>query len=320
MLNIMNTLFRTILFLQSLLLISCGFEGDGINHLASGLSEARIYVVNSQVTAPTSYTVTVYNESGKLLATLADYTRIGAPIRGITAVDPFNFLISLENIDRIDHLSALGKTSTFAVDALFNGTIYDLERSPQGDVYVIETNTIEKFNSQGVRVGITATPYINTTIGACVLNTPRQMAFNADTGALLVTNTGNDRINIYNVSSPTSATCSSTNTSGGANDPVPILAHTDGNFYVGNYLTANSQIVRYNSTVVGAPTTVFATNASVILNPTALAELSDGSILVASDGTDAIVRISTTGVVLDNPFIKNTYTGSVTDILVVPGQ
>lgn len=316
----MNKLLKLFFVLQSLLLISCGSEEDGINHLASGFAETRIYVVNSQTTAPTNYTISVYTEAGNLLATVADYTRIGAPIRGITAVDPFNFLISLENIDRIDNLTALGKTSVFAVHSLFTGTIYDIEKSSDGDVYVIETNTIEKFDSNGVRVGITATPYINTTIGGCVLSTPRQIAFNGNTGAMLVTNTGNDRINIYDISSPISATCSSTNTAGGAVDPVAILAHTDGNFYVGNNLTANSQIVRYNSTVTGAPTTIFSTNASVILNPTALAELPDGSILVASDGTDSIVRISAAGVVLDNPFIKNANTGSVTDILVVPGE
>ena len=320
----MDVILRKLFFIATLLTLnSCGFDGKGINHLAAGFNETRIYVVNSQVTAPTSYTVSVYNESGELIAILADYTKIGSPIRGIAAIDPFNFIISLENIDRIDNLSPLGATSTFAVNSLFNGTIYDVERSDAGDTYVIETNTIEKFetvNGIATRVGITATPYINTTLTTCVLNTPRQMVFNAANNTLLVTNTGNDRINVYDVSGAASATCSSFNNSAGAVDPLPILAHSDGNFYVGNNLLANSQIVRYDPTVVGVPTTVFATNATVIASPTALAELPDESILVASDGTDAIVRISKDGVILDNPFIKNPYTGSVTDILVVPGQ
>lgn len=314
----MKNLLSVLILLTSLLL-SCAPQGEGINYLAAGLNETRIYIVNAQTTAPTSYTVTVYDDKGNFKGLLADYTRIGAPIRGITFLDPSHFLISLENIDRIDKLSVFGTTSIFGIDAQFNGTIFDLERASDGNVYVIEGNTIEKFDANGVRYGITATPYINTTIGTCVLNIPRQLAFNS-AGQLLVTNTGNDRINIYNVNGATAGTCASFNTAGGAVDPIGILAHSDGNFYVGNSLAANSQIVRYDPTVTGAPTVIFNTNATIISTPTALAELPDGTILVASDGTDAVVRIDTSGNVLNNPFIKSTYTGSIVDILVVPGQ
>lgn len=315
---------KTILLFSALSVLvfisSCGFDGESINYLAAGLNETRIYVVNSQTTAPTSYTVSVYDESGNFLNNIADYTQVGAPIRGITAIDPLNFLISLENIDRIDNLSFLGERSIFGVDAQFNGTVFDTEIDANGNVFVIEGNFIERFNSAGVRTGATATPYLTTTIGACVLNVPRQMTFNPVNGRLLVTNTGNDRINVYDVSAPTAATCVSSNNSGGAFDPVGVIAHSDGNFYVGHNLLANSQIVRYPATLVGVPTTIFATNAAVISTPTALAELPDGTILVASDGTDTIVRINTSGTVLNDPFIRNPYTGSVTDILVVPGQ
>ena len=311
-----------ILFLATLVIISCA-KNPGFNHAALGLNGYKILVVNSNTTAPVSYTVTMYDENGTYLGIVADYTNIGAPIRGIAAIDPLNFIVSLENVDRLDKINIFGTKSLFASDTNFNGTIFDVEKAPDGSFFVIEGNTIERFDSHGVRYNSGVTPYISASLvtggTTCTLNVPRKLTILSN-GNLAVTNTGNDIVNVYNISGP-AATCVSINNGSGAFDPVAILAHSDGNTYVATNLAANSRVLRFTGTMTGAATVIWPTNLSVISTPTAMAEMPDGSILVASDATDTIERIDTSGqMVSTSSFIRNPYTGSVTDIIVVGGE
>ncbi len=310
-----------LVFCITVIVISCA-KNPGFNHAALGLNGYKILVVNSNTTAPVSYTVTMYDENGNFLGVVVDYTNIGAPVRGIAVVDLFNFVVSLENVDRLDKVNVFGERSLFASDTNFNGVIFDVERAPDGSFFVIEGNTIERFDKNGVRYNSSATPYINTTttgLATCTLNTPRKLAMLSN-GNLAVTNTGNDIVNVYNISGAT-ATCVSINNGSGAFDPVAMLAHSDGSTYVATNLAANSRILRFTGAVTGAATVVWNTNLSIISTPTAMAEMPDGTILVASDGTDTIERIDTSGqVVTTSSFIRNSYTGSVTDIVVVGGE
>ncbi len=310
--------FILIYFSFIALLASCGRESVP-SFAALGFSRAKILVANADATAPLNYTVTMYDEDGTYLGIIFDYTSSAGQPRGIAIIDPLNFLVSLENFDHIDKLNIFGqRTSGFAADTQLSGNLMDILSLPNGDFLIIEGNTIERFLANGQRYTTGATPYINTTIGACVLSVPRSMVLLAN-GQLAVTNTTNDRVNVYDVSTGT-ATCTSFNNTMGAVDPLPITKDSDGNVYVGMSLAATSTILRYNSTVVGAGTTIWSTNTAILSTPTAIAALPDNSLLIASDGTDAIIKISNSGSVINPTFIKNANTGAVLDIAVIPDR
>jgi hypothetical protein len=198
-----------------------------------------------------------------------------------------------------------------------------MRKSSLGRFFAIETTAIEAFDSTGERWGGTsANAYITTTVGACTLTTPRGMAFTKDNDYMVVTNTGAttaSRLLWYNVSSNSASSCvqADTATFNGMN-PVPILQHSNGLLYVGTQ--GNDRI--YSITQAGASATiVFNTNTTVMGDPVAMIELPDGSILVASDLTDSIERIDTSGNRIGSTsFIKNAFTGTMTDMMLIGGQ
>ncbi len=300
------------------LLISCG-KSSIPSLSALGFSTAKILVANADATAPLNYTVTMYDEDGTYLGIIFDYTGFAGQPRGIALIDSFNFLVSLENFDHIDKLNIFGqRISGFAVNSQLTGNLMDIISLPGGDFLVIEGNTIERFLADGQRYTTGAAPYINTTVGTCVLSVPRAMVLLGN-DQLAVTNTTNDRVNVYDVSTGT-ATCTSFNNTMGAVDPLAITKDSSDNVYVGMSLAGTSTILRYNSTVVGAGTTIWSTNTAILSTPTAIAAMPDDSLLVASDGTDAIVKLSNSGSVINPTFIKNAHTGSILDIVVIPPE
>lgn len=83
--------------------------------------------------------------------------------------------------------------------------------------YAIEGNTIESFTKSGLRVGA---PYISASLGSCALNIPRGIAATGD-GRLVVAGTGNDDINVYNVTGTVSTCVTANTTLAGTVDPLP---------------------------------------------------------------------------------------------------
>lgn len=273
--------------------------------------EYRILISN--ITAGT-LTVNLYDIEGKLIKILADFTADNLSPRGLAATDMFSFLVALDGTDQIKTIDLTGASSTYISNTNLNGNIYQMRRHPNGEILVIESNTIESFVESGTRVG---NPRINTTIAPCVLNVPRGMDV-LPSGEVVVVGTGNDDINIYNISTST-ATCVRANTGfAGTVDPFAVLAHSDGNIYVATQ--GNDSIYQFPSTGTGAGTVIFNTLA-VINNPTALLEMPDGSILVASDGTNSIERIDTAGNRIGStPFIIDGFTGSISDMILLPPE
>ncbi len=274
-------------------------------------NKPKLIISSSSVIATAPYHVAQYSTDGVFEKVLYDSTFQNVVPRSMVAIDPFSFLIATETVDSILRFSLFDGPSTFVSDSNFTGNIFEMARTDNGDIFVIEGNFVESFNSAGVRIG---NPRIGTTVGSCTLAVARGMAVTAS-GLLVVGSQTNDDIQFYDVSNPAATTCSASNQTLGNVDPVAIVAHSDGYVYVA-HSGGTDAILRFNGDGSGSSTSIFS-NLTVINNPTAMMELPDGTLLVASDGTNNIVRIDTSGNVLNNPFIQNGFTSFVQSMIVL---
>ena len=298
-------------FATTSLVTGCAPDQGQFYYGALKLGEPRI-VVSSGLAG--NYTVALYDQNGNLLKILTDYTRDNLNPRGLSPLNMFSFLVALDGIDQIGIVDMTGQSSTFVSNANLTGNLYQLRQHPSTkEIFAIETNTIESFSANGARIG---NPRIATTLGSCVLSTTRGLTFNA-AGNLITVGTGNDDVNIYDVAGG-GASCLFSNQTLGNVDPVSVIAHTDGYLYISTLL--DDSIYRFNSDGSGSGTVIF-NNTAVINNPTALLELPDHTILVASDGTNNIVRIDTNGNLVNGGlFIQNGLTGLINDLALMPGD
>ena len=293
------------------LLIGCGNPNSGGFFAGSlGLGDGRLIVVTNDATANSqNQSVNVYSLAGQFLYRLFDYGSVGDAPKGITALSPFSFLVVLDGTDRVEWLDIYGNRRNFALNAQLAGTLYQSVRDSAGNLYVIEGNAIEKFDAAGNRsTGSSANAFIVTTIGACTLATPRSLRFNANGQLVVVNSTG--VVLIYDVA--TTPNC--VNSVALANTPVTFISHSNGNLYIGRQ--TSDAIVQTNA--VAASAVDITTDTTIIDNPSAMVEMPDGTILVASDGLNSIERITISGARVGNSsFILDSNTTSVSEMIIV---
>jgi hypothetical protein len=299
-------------YISLMALIACSNPEGEFFYGTLGLGDKKILVATANAGA---LTVVLYDIDGRLVDVVRDYTFTNDVPRGIAVFDAFNFMILLDGVDRLQKVSLKGLPAADYADPGLNGGLFQLTYDPMGQRYFgIEGNFIEGFSKAGLRIG---NPIINTTVGACVLNIPRGV-FATNDSRLLVVGTGNDRLNIYNIST-TTPTCVSTNTSIGAVDPVAVIQHSNSLIYFADQV--NDRVSSLPSDGSGSPAIVWATDLTTINNPTALLEMPDGTMLVASDGTNSIERITIGGVrVGSTPFIRDAFSGLVSQMMLIGGE
>lgn len=295
----------------------CSADSDGFYFGALGLNEGRILVVNSQA-APAQYTVTMYSLTGEFLGVVADTSKDNVIIRGLANYNGLKLMMAQDTPDQLSLLDLFsGEITNFGVNVQLNGNIFDVAAGGNDRFYVTEGNTIEMFEgSQRIPVS-GATPYVNTTLATCVLNVPQGLSMTTN-GRLVAVSNGNDRVNVYTVTGASTAACF-TGYAGfaGTVNPLDAVGHSNGNIYI----TGNGSDIIYSSPDTNplVPTQIFL-NTGIIDNPTAIAEMPNGNLIVASDVTDSIVEITTTGAVVKTALIKDGFTSNVIDILVIPPQ
>jgi hypothetical protein len=293
------------------LISSCASETSEFYYANLGVGTPKIIVASN---AAGEFALAMYDINGNFIRVLADYNPSNLAPRGLVALNEFEFLVSYDgtNIDGVNRFSILDGEDTYIQDVNLTGNIFQLRQNANNDTFVIETNNIESFDELGQRIN---NPRIATTTGSCVLATPRGMTFNA-AGNLVVVGTGNDDILVYDVSNPAATTCVQSNgVFAGTVDPVAVLAHSDGFLYVATQ--GDDRIYRFAGDGSGAATIVF-NNISFVNNPTALVEMPDGSLLIASDGTGTLVNISTAGLLIgSNYLVGDVFTDSVSDLIIL---
>ncbi|MCB0349991.1 MAG: hypothetical protein KDD38_02335 [Bdellovibrionales bacterium] len=296
-----------------LLLVGCSAGGDSFYMAALGLNEGRILVANS-VTNPGSKTIVMYDLSGRFISVVADRTSFGENLRGLALFDPYNFILSTDTPDELKKVNIFnGHVSSYASNALFTGNIYDTIRQSAGVYLTVESNTIEKFIN-GQRTPSVGNPYINTTTGGCTISAARGLAINS-AGELLVSSFTNNLILRYDISTSTASCLTSISATG--TQPVPIVIHPDGNAYFGTQ-GGTDTIYSIPENLSSGATAIL--SGAEINNPVAMAVLPNGNLLIANDGTDVIIEITTAGVVVNSNFIKDAFVGTVSAMLVIPPQ
>jgi len=297
--------------------LGCSAESDGFFFGALGLNEGRILVVNSQAT-PFQQTITMYDPSGKFLGVVADTSAENITLRGLSNWNGLSVIVAQETPDQLSLLNLFsGEMSVYVQNVQLTGNIFDVVADRSGNSFVVESNTIERFSNDQRIPAAGATPYIATTIGACTINTARGLALTAN-NRLLVVSEGNDRLMLYGLAGASSATCfTSYNSFVASVNPSDAIAHSDGNLYI----VGNGSDIVYSSpeAAVMNPAQIFL-NLGVVDSPTAIAELPNGNLIVASDVHDSIVEITTSGTLVNANFIKNAFTSNVVEILVIPPQ
>ncbi|MCB0391010.1 MAG: hypothetical protein KDD58_06960 [Bdellovibrionales bacterium] len=253
--------------------------------------------------------VALYDEQGNLVDLIKHYrspTELGTP-RGLIQFDNDNLLVALDNTDRIENINLDTFTnSSFFSGGTLSGNIYDIGIDSLQNIYAIESNVVEKFDMLGNQ---TTPVYINTTVGSCTLNNPRQLVINSS-NEMLITSYSNNRILHYDISSTTSSCLTSTVV---ANNPYGIMVHSNGSIYYNTW--SDDQIYRANADGSGG-VVVFATNTTILNNPTAMVELPNGNILVASSNTDSVEEFAEDGTYIGT-FILDTQSLNITDMVII---
>lgn len=240
---------------------------------------------------------------------LTDFRSEGDTPRGLAAFDEHSFLVTGEGSDSIYKIGLDGAKSIFHVSNNLTGNLFDITPGPLNLFYIIETNNIEVLDTTGARA---SSSVIATTTGSCTLNTPRMMDVTANNELLVVNTGGTGQLLFYNVSS-TTPTCIRAVAVG--NTPVGLLAHSNGKIYVGTQ--NNDRIVRLDSNGSNM-TTVWDTNTSLISDPSAIREMPNGDLLVASSATNTVERITTSGTRVGSvPFIRDALSLTITDMIIV---
>jgi hypothetical protein len=254
-----------LLLVVHLSLTGCEADSEAFYMATLGLNEGRIFVANA-VVAPPAHTITMYDLEGNFLAVVSDLSNGGFLLRGMAMLDPYNILASIDTPDELWSINIFnGRVTEYASNALLAGNIFDVVRQSSDTMLVAETSTIERFVS-GSRVPAAGNPHINTVLGACTIATARGMAMTA-AGRLVVASNANNRILLYDVSTGTSA-CLASNATFGANQPIPVVGHQNGNIYFGTQV--NDAIYSAPQDLSVNPVIILSASAS-INNPTAMA-------------------------------------------------
>jgi len=284
------------------ILLSCGKEQGDLLTLKSETEEAPEPAPAAQTLVIASQDANhrglgFYTVDGEFIRNTDFRKEAGTP-RGIAPYDFDSFLVSVDTTDAIYHVTLSGEKTLFHGSAQFNGAQYGIVRAPAGHVYAVESNRIEAFSAEGLRM---AEFYITGTIGACSLTSPRGLIIRSDGRLVAADPNGGGKILVYDISDPANPVCESSVPF--ANSPVGIIEHSDGKLYIST--TQNHQV--YSTDLDGSNrTVVWSTDTAIIQTPTAILEHPNGNILVASGARDTIEEITTAGArVGTEPFIED---------------
>ncbi len=304
---------RPILFilLTAASVTSCSPKTGTFYSAALGLQHDRL-IISSQLA--TVLTVSSYDMQGQYLDTLADYQTEANGPRGLAPYDATFVALSLDGDDRLDLVAVGGGHSGLVQSSFLTGVIGKLTRDPvTQDYFVIEgTNAIERFSSDGQRVPLAGNPFQTGARAPCISPASlRALVFN-NAGNLVAVQSGTTTAFIYTPGPTIATACAQvTGLPSNVND---IINHSDGNLY---WVGTNSQVYRASQTLTGS-TSIF-NNTSAILTPTALVEMPNGDLLIASDGTDSLQVIGTDGS-YRGTFHKSIHTQQVNSLLILRGQ
>lgn len=295
------------IFISCFIFISCGKEqGDFLTIGSENDGNTPYLVIAGQ--DGNHRGVAFYDLDGNFVSATDFRAELATP-RGLFQFDSSSVYLSLDTTDSIFQVSVDGTKTQFHGSAQFNGGIYGIVVGQNSNVYAVESNRIEVFDSNGVRL---TTNLIDTTTGGCTLSNPRGMTLNSLGQLVVVNQGGSDNVLTYDIST-TTASCISSVALG--NNPYGVLLHSNGSLYISTQ--GDDRIYRTDQDGSN-PVVIWDTDTTLINNPTGLVELPNGDILVASSATDTIERLTESGErVGTTPFIRDTNSLNISDMVVI---
>lgn len=299
----MRNKFKIVFFiLFSSLIASC--SGDEATLVNSGPYIAITSVTTGPATGPGI--ASVFNSSGELVTILKDFAASGTEYgAGVAHTGNLNFAISVDGVDRVDYVNMLsGVSSSIANGALTATPIRHIASDNSQSIFITEsnTNTIEKFDASGSRVG---NPFIATTTGSCVLASPWGIAVNPNNNRIaVISSAASGRFSLYN----SDGTCNTHVTAAPFNSgtPTAIAYHPKTGRWIVTFATTHA-IWAVNET--GGSATQIYLNSSIINTPRAVACDSEGNIYVGSDGTDTVEKLYWSGTGLATRALAGPFAG-----------
>lgn len=276
-----------------LLLVACG-ESKNFDGLALSSNYSGTIVISSVTTDPATGPglISWWTPEGAFKATLRDLFSGSEFASGLGFIYPDKIISAIDGVDRLEVINLSNNTITPITHvALTANTLKQLAVDPVDNViYIAEasTNTVEKFTSNGQRVGA---PFLPTTSGSCVLSNPWGVAVIPSTQEVVViSSAASGRFSKYTKD----GTCVTHVTTGAfaSGTPLAVAYHPPTGKLIVTFATSHAIIaVDQNGT---NPTTIFQ-NSSIINTPRSIAIDSNGYIYVGSSGTDTIEKLYWSG-------------------------
>ncbi|MCB0349262.1 MAG: hypothetical protein KDD37_10520 [Bdellovibrionales bacterium] len=306
----MNKIVESIILL--LVLSACQEAPVGEPFYSSTTSEPKILV--SQILAG-GESISLYDIDGNLISLVADFAILNFDPDGLAVVNDEEFYVTLDGTDQIRKMNLSGEVLQTITNTNFSGNLLKMAKLGE-ELFATEGNFIESFSTSGSRIG---NPRIGTTIGGCVLSTPYAIITTPE-NYLITVGTGNDRINVYDVSDPGNTLCVDSDATLGNVNPTAILLHSNGDLYIATQTDDAIYRYSYSAGTIGAGALLYQPGTTILNNPTEMIELPDGSIIIASDGTNNIIQIDEDGNLLNSAFIQSTFTGQVGQMVIIGGS
>lgn len=304
-------LFKYYHFVLVLFLLSCSEEKGAYFYPSLGFGEPKIAVLSNSTGV---LSLSLYTLDGTFVKILHNFNQDGSP-RGVDQLDARTLIAATDTPDQIITIDLITLESKTLINSSFlTGNIYQA-RSYANRIFISEGNNIEVFENliRIPEVGVPAFIPASVTTGSetCTISTARGLAI-SKSGVLAVVST--NRVSLYDITGLTPS-CLKEHTF--TDGPRSIAFHDNGNFYVASF--TGDAIYELPSNGSGSPTQIFQDTA-VIDGPTAITALPDGSLAVAASVQKSIERIDVEGNRLSTTsFIKDVFTGTVADLLLIKG-
>lgn len=286
------------------LISGCKLSNDApITFTTYSVSPGDIVISNSG-----NRSVLLLDSNGNYKSTLLDLTQSENPIGLAWKDDTKEILIVIDSTaDRIVGVSALNGTRVDFINDIGNltGNLYGITQLSGGDVLIAETNAIERYSSSGVRITAGGWPLT-------LMNGSRGLFAYGNNNQFILTSDNVDRARAYSNTGAliTDSGISNVTTT---TDIFSAIKLSDGRFAL--VWNGTTDTIQVRATLNG-PAVASYSNASILSNPRAVAEASNGNLLVVDATSNLIVEITTAGQLVRT--IGGGVTVAPNDILVIP--
>lgn len=299
--NLLENFYLIPLVLSFFLILSCAPAEEEDSEGTSGncFSSGDIIVSNSA-----SDVVLVLNSDGTYKNIAFNVFNNSETVFGISLSSTGELLIAVDGADRIVAVEPTACSArTFSADVNLTGTLRGITQVSNGDVLVVETNNVERFNSAGLRLTTGGWPRALQTAGTGISAT--------STGGFVHCSTGTDVVRTYD----NAGTQINTVASGiaGTTDVMDCLTLSNGN--IAAVFSGTTDTVRIYSSNLGSTVGSYS-DISFLSTPGGIAQRANGNLLIVDRLLHYIVEVTDTGSYVD--IIGDSVLNSPEFILVVP--